>query len=291
VSADAWAGAHEDALARFDEGRALTKAGRASEAIAKFLASLAAEPSAVAALNLADCYERIGKLASARERFKQAEQLSSAAGDGARAAEAHRRAEILEPRLSTITVLPPPPGVTASTWVDGVSLPPDGWGKPHPFDNGPHEVVFQAADGKPQTKAVNLSEEGAKVTLSFDVATGKQEVTKEKPTDARPEALRPAALVAGGAGIASLIAGGITGVLAFSAKSELESACATYPQCPSPQANARELATIDSRGRTLASVSTITFTVGAALLAAGVVLWMVASPNKNARLLTGSFTF
>jgi len=299
---DAWAGPHEESIARFDEGRALVKAGRPAEAVPKFIASLAAEPSAVAALNLADCYERIGKLASARDRFKQAEQLSSTAGDTLRASEARKRAEVLESRLSTITLLPPPAGVQASAWVDGTPLPSDGWGKPRAFDPGPHEVVLQTPDGKRQTKVVTLAEEGTKATVPFDLESTGGVVTEKKKTEPEPakreepqpdSGLRTVAIVAGGIGAAALITGGVTGILALGAKSDLESACATYPRCPQSQQG--ELEDIDNRGHTMATVSTITFIAGAALLTTGVVLWILSSPSekseKTLRAFSGSFTF
>ena len=70
----------------------------------------------------------------------------------------------------------------------------------------------------------------------------------------------------------------LTGGLALGAKSYLDSACATYPLCPASQR--AELEDIDDRGRTMATVSTITFIAGAALLTTGVVLWFVSSPDK-----------
>lgn len=310
VSVDAYAGPHEDSVTRFDEGRALVKAGRPSDAIPKFVASLTAEPSAVAALNLADCYERVGKLASAQQRFRQAESLSAAGGDTLRASEARKRAEALDVRVSTITVLPPPQGVTASVWIDGTPLPADAWGKPRAFDPGPHEVVLQTAEGRRRTRIVSLSEEGTKVTVPFDLrsadaggsttppANNEPAPPREaKPADApqSSSSLRTVAIVTGGVGIASLIAGGITGGLALGAKSDLEAVCATYPRCaPSQQS---ELEDIDSRGRTMATVSTITFIAGAALLTTGVVLWFLSSPEASEkkstalRALSGRFEF
>jgi hypothetical protein len=312
ITVPARAGPHEDSVARFDEGRALVKAGRPADAIPKFLASLTAEPSAVAALNLADCYERVGKLASAQERFRQAESLSAAKGDMLRASEARKRAESLEGRVSRITVLPAPQGVTASAWIDGAPLPADAWGKPRPFDPGPHEVVLQTSDGKRQTRIVSLSEEGTKVTVPFDIEGAASVVTEKKEKaepDPRPpphtqepsespsssSPLRTVAIVTGAVGVASLVAGGVTGGLALGAKSDLDAACSTYPRCPSSQK--AELEDIDSRGRTMATVSTITFIAGAALLTTGMVLWFVSSPGvstekKSAlRALSGRFEF
>jgi len=299
AAAPAWAGPHEDAIERVTEGRALVKAGKPAEAIPKFIASLAAEPTAVAALNLADCYERIGKLASAHERFVQAETLARQSGDEPRATEARKRAEVVAARLSTITLLPPPAGVKASAWVDGAPLPEEAWGKPRPYDPGAHEVVLQAADGRRQTKVVRLDEEGTKATVPFDVESSGGVVT-EKPKstrpstneEAQPNTLRTVGFVVGGVGVASLVVGGVTGILALGAKSDLESTCPTYPRCPTTQQ--RDLEDIDSRGHTMATISTITLIAGAALLTTGVVLLFVSPSRKTEtalRGMTGSITF
>src|SRR4051812_40434609 len=76
----------------FDQGRALMKAGRYAEAGRRFQESLQIRRSAGALLNLGDCYEKLGRYASAVEAFEGAQALSEEAGETGRAGEARGRA-------------------------------------------------------------------------------------------------------------------------------------------------------------------------------------------------------
>lgn len=297
VTLPAIAGPHEEAFARFEEGRALVAAGKPLDAVPKFLASLAAEPTAAAALNLADCYERLGKVASAYERFLQAEAISRKAGDNLRADEARKRAEILSPRVASITVLPPPEGKTGSAWIDGAPLPAQMWGKPKHADPGPHEVVLQLPDGTRTNRVVTLGE-GTRATVPFDVASKPRENDTKHPPAAPVEqgggSLRTVGLVTGGIGAAALVAGGVTGILALSAKSDLDTTCPDYPRCPRAQQG--DVDSTQDRGETMATVSTIAFVAGGVLLTAGILLYVTSGPSEKARaratdLATGTFRF
>ena len=53
------------AEALFTEGRALATSGKCAEAIPKFQASQKLDPGVGTLLNLAECYEQVGKTASA----------------------------------------------------------------------------------------------------------------------------------------------------------------------------------------------------------------------------------
>jgi tetratricopeptide (TPR) repeat protein len=91
--------AEADAL--FRDGRALATEGRLAEACERFEASGRLDPSVGALLNLGDCREQLGELAAARDAFRDAAALAaSQPGDDAREAEARRRAELLERRLT-----------------------------------------------------------------------------------------------------------------------------------------------------------------------------------------------
>lgn len=278
--------APSEAQERFEEGRALLKSGRAADAIPKFIASIAAEPTLAALLNLADCYERIGKLASAHARFRQAQELARSK-DAVRSDEARKRAEILEPRLSTITLLPPAQNEGVRVWVDGVEVPSSEWGKPRPYDAGSHEVVSQDQRGARRTTLVEVPlADAARITTPVTSA----EPTEPKgarqgtpigpaPPPAEPDSqtMRTVGMVTGGVGLAVLATGIVTGVIALGAKSDLTDACASYPRCPADQRS--ELVDLDDRARTFGTVSTITVITGSALVIAGVVLYLVA-PSK-----------
>src|SRR6187549_3979092 len=64
------------AESQFNEGRKLMEGGRPKEACPKFESSQRLDPALGTLLNLADCYERIGLLASAQRRFLEAAQAA-----------------------------------------------------------------------------------------------------------------------------------------------------------------------------------------------------------------------
>src|SRR4051812_18397266 len=65
----------------FVQARDLTKANQWAEACPKFEASLRYDPVLGTRLNLAMCYERIGKLVSAWSVYRESIELAKNAGD------------------------------------------------------------------------------------------------------------------------------------------------------------------------------------------------------------------
>src|SRR6478672_5858918 len=87
------------AEAFFAEGRTLLKQGRYAEACSKFEASQKLDPGNGTLMNLADCYEKSGRVASAWLSFREAAAAAASASQVARASHARARAASLEPRL------------------------------------------------------------------------------------------------------------------------------------------------------------------------------------------------
>src|SRR5262249_49581621 len=119
-----------------DEGRRLVSAGRTAEACEKFEAAKHLAPSlAGIALNLADCWERVGRTASAWRTFRSVKNVL----DSKRAAYAEERARALEPALTWLTIRfdPSSQGEDAVIHVDGVEVGP---GEERPVDRGLHSV-------------------------------------------------------------------------------------------------------------------------------------------------------
>jgi hypothetical protein len=284
ASAQPASAAPREAQERFDEGRALVKAGHPQEAIPKFLASIAAEPTLAALLNVADCYERTGKLASARTRFKQAQALAKEK-DALRADEARKRVELLDARVSTLTLVPPARGSAARVWLDGVEVPSSEWGSPGPLDAGAHEVVvLDGATGKRRTSTVDVPGDAAHATFAIALDDPPAAATVVAPPVApdRPSPAPPPAsssrgtigLIIGATGVVALGVGAVTGIVALGASSDLKSACPTYPRCSADRRD--EFTSLDDRARTMGTVSTVTILGGAVLVVAGAVLYLTA---------------
>jgi hypothetical protein len=131
----------------FRDGRNLIKHGKLAAGCDKLGASERLESSVGTLLNLGDCREKLGKLASAWAAFRKAEAMAKRAGgpgDDKRQAEAGRRAAQLEPRLSTLLIEVP-------QRVDGLVVHRDAeivdeaqWSMALPVDPGSYTIVAEA---------------------------------------------------------------------------------------------------------------------------------------------------
>jgi hypothetical protein len=156
------------AEALFDEGRRLMNAGDYAAGCPKFADSEALDPAPGTALNLAICYEKSSKYASAWAAFRTAEALARASTQKTRADLARRRAEKLQVTLSRLTVTVPlssqVPGIEIRC--DGESLPPPEWGVAVPHDGGAFEVAVLAPGKKAWTIRVELNPSGESLELN-----------------------------------------------------------------------------------------------------------------------------
>jgi len=99
----------------FEEGRALVKGGKLSEACGKFEESFTLDAQTGTQVNLADCYEKTGKLREAWQQFDAAAIESLRAGNSVRAKFARDRADALDAKLAQIVLhvaQPTLPGLT-----------------------------------------------------------------------------------------------------------------------------------------------------------------------------------
>lgn len=167
VAPNLHAQAEDQATARalFDEGRKLMKANQFAAACPKFEAAHKLYGSAGILLNLADCYEKIGRTASAWSEFGEAASVASRSNRPDDADEARRRQAALEPGLErlSIRVAHAPPGLVVKR--DGVPLSSAAWGTMLPVDPGAHEITAEAAGYETWTSSVNLSKPGQTATV------------------------------------------------------------------------------------------------------------------------------
>src|SRR5579859_1882956 len=122
-----------DAL--FNAGRSLLEAGEYADACPKFAEAEKIAPGLGVTLYLADCYERLGKTASALAEFHKAEQIAQQRADK-REAVAHERAARLEAQVPALAIVVPPaarePGLLITR--DGERVPEEAWGTPALID-------------------------------------------------------------------------------------------------------------------------------------------------------------
>jgi hypothetical protein len=268
-----------EAQQRFDEGRALVNAGRPADAIPKFLASIAIEPTTSALINLADAYERIGKIASAYHRFREVERLTRET-DSLRSEEARKRADALSQRLPKVLLRG---GADVErVLIDGAVVDRATWGEPLTYDPGPHALVLERKDGVRVDRVIELAPAMQTDVVLDSVVPSSAPIaaTPVPPPHQGRSAARTVGIVIAGVGGASLVTGGVLGVLALGAASDLKAACATYPSCPPERRG--ELVALDDDAHTFGNLSTITLVAGAALVGLGTVLYLTRTPGGRA---------
>jgi hypothetical protein len=146
-----------EAEALFREGRTLIKQGKLAAGCAKLEASHEIESSVGTLLNLGDCREKLGQLASAWAAFLKAEALAKRTTDPKRQREAARRATGLEPRLSNLVIQVPQPVEGLVIKRDSERIDSGGWNTPLPVDPDSYTLVAEAPGYKPWRLEVNVS--------------------------------------------------------------------------------------------------------------------------------------
>jgi hypothetical protein len=155
------------AQALFEQGRRLIQDGDASRACPKFEESQRLDPGVGTQFNLADCYEQVGKLASAYALYTDVAAATRQAGQQQREEVARGRARALKPRLSKLMVEVSEGARVEGLVVrrDGVEVGPAQWGFAVPVDPGTHEVTAVAPDMKEWSGTVEVKNGASEHTL------------------------------------------------------------------------------------------------------------------------------
>lgn len=266
------------AEALFKEGTKLLEDGKYGPACEKLAESRTLAVGVGVTLYLADCYESSGKPALAIETFRAAEQLARTRRDK-RADVAQARAAELEAKTPSVTFeVTEIAGLTLS--VDDVDLPKSAWSAPRWVDPGRHVVRASAPGHAPLEKSLDFTTARVVIVVDLRAETLPPSTAKtnhDAPTEA--PAPRSTQKTIGAAlaivGLVGVGVGGVTGGLAISKQSE-----SNEGHCEGNRCDAEGLALRDD-GLTMASISTVGFIAGAALLAGGVVLYLTAPSPKT----------
>lgn len=273
-----------DAERLFREGRAAMEAGDLLHACPKFAESEKLDPAPGTLLSLADCEERAKSLIKAREHY-----LLAASGfpkKDPRRAFAAGRAQALDKRIAHVVLRLPSDAPPEATVRLGDALVPRGeLGTAMSVDPVESRVTVSAPGRKDNVLVVTLAE-GETKEISCDL--GAAEIARvvaapvapreaEAPPPAPPSAdpRRTVAYVLLGVGAASLVAGGVTGVLAASKASTVKDHCDASNACDQEGVDAA------SSGRFLAPFSTVTVIAGAVLAGAGVYFYLASSKSHK----------
>lgn len=153
--------------ALFDEGRRLMGEGKYQEACEKFEKAEQLREGTGILLNLAACYEKIGKTASAWTAYRSAAASAASRSQPQKEHFARDRAKRLEGVLCRLTI-----DVPDDARVEGLSIQADGepvpeslWGVAQPIDPGRIEVAASAPGKVGWATQVEIKGEGATASL------------------------------------------------------------------------------------------------------------------------------
>ncbi|MBX3208990.1 MAG: hypothetical protein KF764_28415 [Labilithrix sp.] len=259
-------------------GYLLAQDNKCDEALPHLLESLRLDPKAITLINLADCEEKVGKLSDAMSHWVDARARAQSEGLRPIEEEATARATALEPRLARLTiVLAPSAPKDAVVERDGVVLGAPSMGIPLPLDPGAHTIVVKVKGRDDATTRLALVEgEAKRVELEagpLAAGTAPPPPPVGEPTTKAP--MSPLVFIGFGVAAAGVAAGSVTGVMALGAGSDAKSAC--------PDLRCTDAGALDDvgTGRTLGTVSTISFIVAGAGAAVGVYGLLFAKPSAT----------
>lgn len=298
----------ETARQLFKQGKELRDKGDLTGAREKLKAAHALGQTPITGLELGKTHTLLGELVEAREAFLSVARIPVASDETKKSADARvecdKLAGELKTRIPTVRVILAgvPAGTSAKVTVDGEELPSAALTEPRSVNPG-HHVIVAKVTGNPESRAeIDLKEAEARdVTLSLSVTMSGTPPGTKPPEPPRPDGTPPPdpsplppssspgslgkpivdqppssshtsplvyiGFVTAGVG---LIAGGITGALAFGKASDVKAQCLNSI-CP------REKAGLLEDTKTFATISTISFAVAAG----GVVLAIIGLSKKS----------
>ena len=271
------------AQAMFDDAKQLVAAGSYTEACPKLEESQRLDPKPGTLFNLADCYERLGRTASAWSVFLEVAGAARSAGHPEHEALARERAAAVAAKLSKLSVAVSPTADVAGLRVerDGVDVGRAAWGSPLPVDPGNHSIVANAPGRMPWRTTVQVPAGGAHVTITVPPLADlnrSDHAAGARPTPGTPsrtgDGQRIAAYIAGGAGIIGLGVGTYFGVRSIEDHNEARNHC--HGKLCDPQGVELTDGAIGA-----GNASTVAFAAGTLALGVGLVLWLAAPSSPK----------
>jgi serine/threonine-protein kinase len=153
------------ARALFDEARRLMSAGQFAAACPKLEESQRLRAGIGTQFNLAECYEKLGRSASAWSLYLRVAADTKALGQPEREQVARQRARALEPRVAYLVLQVSAPVAGLQLTLDASALGPAVWGIATPIDPGEHAVVAQARGYTAWQGVARIPDRAARITL------------------------------------------------------------------------------------------------------------------------------
>jgi hypothetical protein len=266
----------------FREGRTAMQDKDYDTACARFAESQKKEPAPGTALNLGECEERRSHFIAARDAFTVA---AASFGTADKKGYASGRAEALDKRIPKVVVRVSgaPKGAVVRAGDRIVEV-----GAEVRLDPG--EVVFTVEAPASRTKRVTVTVKESHTLAEIELGPldvdglvtprpKPDPVVAPQPEPSNGSGMRTLGWTLAGVGLASLIVGGITGIMTLDRASTVGDHCDADLACDPEGKSAA------SSGQTLGLVSTITVIGGVVALGAGGVL-LLTSPAKKTGMTT-----
>lgn len=285
-----------DAL--FRDARKLLSEKKYDQACPKFQESLNLSKRLGTLLNLATCHEKQGKTASAWTEFNQAVALARQEHSERRERYADHHAHELEARLARVTFVVPADLKGASLKLDDNEIGSGAWGTPLPVDPGSHRIQVSAPGKKswstqitikaqPGTTKVQVPELETKPAAEPSAETVSAQPALPKPEHDQNQTPTPSHIghtlgwVALGVGVVGVGVGSYFGLRTLSKKSDADSHCGSA--IGQSDANLCDQQGVDlrSQAKSAATLSTISFAVGAVGIGAGIVLLLTGRSKSK----------
>jgi len=265
--------------------------------------------------NLADCWEHLGRTASAQALFIGAAASAKAAGQVDREQVLRDRAAALEPRIPRLVIEVEDPDPKLVVKRAELPLDSEAYGKAKAVDPGSYEIVAKSPGKKPWQQTVAVPAGAGVVTVAvprLEALEPKVEPPpapkKDKPkptqvsgsplTDRRSRGPSLGVLGLGAVGVGGLAVGTIMAVRYSSANSDAKKICPGSFDCTTQQISAHDRKVDDAR--TARTWTYVGFGVGAVGLGAAAALLLfpqnsgesawVASPMIGAGSLGANLT-
>lgn len=277
----------------FREGRALIKAGKYAQACEKLAASLNLDRAMGTLLNLADCYEKDGKTATALKTFEEVARWAEQAKEKVRHKIATQRIAKLSAQVDRLRVNVEEPAPQLQVTVNGSVLAPELWGAAVPVDPQTYRIRATAPDREDYEATVDVERAGRILTIvvpKLETPTpaiaspttpaipppAPSAAPLELKSPARPpmsapssSALRTASYATMGVGVASLAASGAFGIHANVQWAKTRGQCDANRFC-----SAQGVALANSAMQS-GNWATYLLIAGGAVTATGGVMWIV----------------
>jgi hypothetical protein len=270
------------AQTQFDYGLAEMEAGRYASGCPALAESYRIDPHPGVLFTLAECENKWGKIASAFTHYEAYLDLYAHMSDEQKAHQRGRdriaaaQRDALRPMLPQLAIALPasaPPGTAVTR--DGDPLGAPSLGVALPVDPGEHVIVAKTPDGVRHEMRVTL-DRGQRRNVVLDLSAPP---TPTSTPSATPSAIdmgnpvRTWAWIAGGIGLAGIVAGSIAGAVVMGDASTIHSHCSPDLSCSGAGLSAA------SQSRTFGPISDVGFAVGAAGLATAVILFLLPGPS------------